>query len=1132
MALPNGTNIKIVSLNVNCLSRPASRAGLLDFLKFNKPDLVGLQECNLSTQELSDMLAPISYSCFSNVSPFDNNARGTAFLWKTGLEVSDIKVLEENRMLSLKLGGVIFVNIYGHSGRRMRFERRRLYGETLEQFIRDSRPFLPVFFGDFNCIIQNIDALNNPAQKKCDALSALVRQYVYEDAYRIFYPNHQQFTLIRNNSGSRLDRFYVPSYLSACCSDCRIVPAAFTDHSAVILKLEMYGVQRPSSPNPRSSYWKLNNSVLDHEDFLPNFTDFYLDMQRFIPEYDDIADWWELRLKPMMSQFLKQFSIHCARERRQTKEMLYILLNQALESGVAGYTEGRELKRRIMDMLMVESEGLRIRSRFQENQEKERASLYHLSRERKRGRENNVETLMIGGQEVSDPRLCEEAVLNLFEPLFNGREGRPQPFEIDQRLLPGFLDGRVGKLPDHERDMLDQPFTEDELLLCVQNLPGNKSPGLDGFSNELYKRIYPLIKNDYLNMQNRMLDRGFMNSSMRRGVTRLAPKVSEVPRVDQLRPITVLPVDYGIRNRLYTQRLSPCMENLLKSGQLCSNKKKNILSGVHNIFSTIEYVNMKNMSAALLSFDMSKAFDRCYIPYVAKVMEHMNFSESFIDLVLDMHSGVTTRFILNKLTAPICLTFSIRQGDPIAMLLYIIYMEPFLMKLGQVCSGVRLAGLKQLDEDYADDTEVLVEDDADFQRIDELFIKFERVSGALLSRSEKSKVLGLGGWRDRQVWPLPWLKVVQEIKVFGFQILSNYQDILDRNWSCLIEDIRSTIMSYSLRCLDTLQQRTDVLNIFVFSRLWYKCQALPLPANYASQLERMATRFLWRGKLEKLAMQEVHCKADQGGLGLVEIRSKADALFVKQACRMMANQEGNSVRHIQYWLGLYLGNLMPFLRPGPHSEQIPPFYVHFKRLFQEMVGMELLKIDELEAVKVKDIYKGLTETLPPPKVIFKYNLPWDLVWKYINNPVLDVYQRELLFMLVHNILPTRERLFRLNQADNAVCSEGDGVESVEHLFCTCRRVQVAWAWMRRLILNKNLALPTVSDFELLHSLSGLDDGTCDLVWLISNYVEFVWKQKTSKATYFIDVDILKLYLSDVFQQNQKSQNKVTRNLFT
>ena len=46
--------------------------------------------------------------------------------------------------------------------------------------------------------------------------------------------------------------------------------------------------------------------------------------------------------------------------------------------------------------------------------------------------------------------------------------------------------------------------------------------------------------------------------------------------------------------------------------------KVNIQTGVHNILSTIEYVNMKNLPRALLSFDMSKAFDRCYIPIVCK----------------------------------------------------------------------------------------------------------------------------------------------------------------------------------------------------------------------------------------------------------------------------------------------------------------------------------------------------------------------------------------------------------------------------------------------------------------------------------------------------------------------------------
>ena len=91
--------------------------------------------------------------------------------------------------------------------------------------------------------------------------------------------------------------------------------------------------------------------------------------------------------------------------------------------------------------------------------------------------------------------------------------------------------------------------------------------------------------------------------------------------------------------------------------------------------STIEYINHKGINAALLSFDMDKAFDRCYIPYVSRILKPMNFSDKFIEIIKDMHSSITTRFILSKLTNPIKLTFSIRQGDAIAMFLYIVYME-------------------------------------------------------------------------------------------------------------------------------------------------------------------------------------------------------------------------------------------------------------------------------------------------------------------------------------------------------------------------------------------------------------------------------------------------------------------------
>ena len=57
-----------------------------------------------------------------------------------------------------------------------------------------------------------------------------------------------------------------------------------------------------------------------------------------------------------------------------------------------------------------------------------------------------------------------------------------------------------------------------------------------------------------------------------------------------------------------------------------------------------------------------------------------------------LHEEATTRFILQSLSASILVSFSIRQGDPLAMLLYIFYIEPFLISLENCLTGLRLQG--------------------------------------------------------------------------------------------------------------------------------------------------------------------------------------------------------------------------------------------------------------------------------------------------------------------------------------------------------------------------------------------------------------------------------------------------------
>ena len=130
------------------------------------------------------------------------------------------------------------------------------------------------------------------------------------------------------------------------------------------------------------------------------------------------------------------------------------------------------------------------------------------------------------------------------------------------------------------------------------------------------------------------------------------------------------------------------MPEIILSGQLCSNGDKNILFGISNIISSVDYVNLHKVPAFLVSYDMYKAYDRVMLSYLVKVMQAMEFPATFVDWILMLHEGATTRFILKFLTDPIKILFSIRQGDPLSMLLYIIYIEPLLMMNEEDDSGI------------------------------------------------------------------------------------------------------------------------------------------------------------------------------------------------------------------------------------------------------------------------------------------------------------------------------------------------------------------------------------------------------------------------------------------------------------
>ena len=93
------------------------------------------------------------------------------------------------------------------------------------------------------------------------------------------------------------------------------------------------------------------------------------------------------------------------------------------------------------------------------------------------------------------------------------------------------------------------------------------------------------------------LDRQSIVDSNTVGATRLSSKVAGVPQVDELRPLTLLNCDYRIMSKFFVKRMKPVLPIVIKSGQLCTVGKKNILFGVNNLLSSVLYVKKKNLRA-------------------------------------------------------------------------------------------------------------------------------------------------------------------------------------------------------------------------------------------------------------------------------------------------------------------------------------------------------------------------------------------------------------------------------------------------------------------------------------------------------------------------------------------------------
>ena len=244
MAATENNVLTISYMNIHGQTKlpTAKQLQIQDFLKFNKIDILQMQEIDIDDATFSE--CDFISSNFNLISNNSETKYGTASLVRSDLDFRNLRCDTSGRAIVFDIGSITFGNYYAHSGTdgASRGHRESFCAETIPNLLINCQPS-GCHGGDFNMIIDKHDATNHPESKMSPTFKRLVKSFKWTDSFRTLHPHAVQYSRYysstRGDGATRIDRCYHHGDLDI--SSATYLPLAFSDHHAHVC-----GVHHPS----------------------------------------------------------------------------------------------------------------------------------------------------------------------------------------------------------------------------------------------------------------------------------------------------------------------------------------------------------------------------------------------------------------------------------------------------------------------------------------------------------------------------------------------------------------------------------------------------------------------------------------------------------------------------------------------------------------------------------------------------------------------------------------------------------------------------------------------------------------------------------------------------------------------
>lgn len=718
--------------------------------------------------------------------------------------------------------------------------------------------------GDFNISLENtVDRWPpGPQSNTSAALKSLMQRFDLIDIWREHFPTDIMFTWSNASRSrqSRIDFWLISSNLKSSTKT-EILPTPLTDHKGIRIDISLL----PSSNSPRSSYWKMNSSVLSHtcvkarvKELIQIFWNEAVIEGRYRVK-------WEL-FKFEVGQFFRGYCSSLAKAKRTEEENIIARITTL--SSICPDKLTTEDKETLLDyqgkidnLYKAKAEGAFVRSRRRWLEEGEQNSAYFFRLEKSQSVYNTIEQLRIGDTVCDDAKLIANFCSNFYKKLYSS--------QYCEESANSFLDSvSVNQISKTDKELGDCPVTVEEIIDAIKSLKVNKSPGVDGITSEFYKAFCKELAPFLLQVFNESISNGTLPPTLTQGLITLLPK----PKKDHLiienwRPITLLNNDYKILAIVLAKRIKSTLHDIIDETQSGFMENRHISNNIRLVLDILDYPDYIPNDSFILFLDFYKAFDSIEHEFIFKTLKKFGFGDFFCKAIRTLYGNGNSSIKLKNGSSPrFEQKCGIRQGCPISPYLFLLCTQ----LLANHIKNSGLKGMSVLDREIiisqlADDTTLFLNDATQVSAALDVIQVFSSASGLHLNVN-KCELMAVKECNAVSISNIP---VKEQVTYLGIVITKDQNLRCSINFNPIIDKTKKKFNMWLQRDL-SVKGRTLLSKAEGISRLTYAAIALDVDTKTCKSIDQLLLNFIWKNRTHYVKKSVMMNDYNKGGLNVID----------------------------------------------------------------------------------------------------------------------------------------------------------------------------------------------------------------------------------------------------------------------